>query len=115
MIDPFVNIALSAGFISFILWISRINPILGGFLLSLPLTTLVALGLGRGRHLLSEQEAIQMAQSVFFAIPLSLLFFVPFLIADRLKLSFWQAYASGLVLLGLAYLIHTLVAHHFFK
>jgi len=79
---------------------------LAGFLTALPLTTLLALAFS---HLEwgDAKQSVEYAKSVFVAIPVSLLFFIPFLFADKLNLGFWGCYSSGIVLLGVGYFIHT--------
>jgi hypothetical protein len=41
------------------------------------------------------------------AVPISLLFFVPFLFSEKFNLSFWPCYIIGVVFLGIGYFIHT--------
>jgi hypothetical protein len=48
-----------------------------------------------------------MARSILVALPITLLFFVPFLMRDRF--SFWGAYALGCALLPLGYWVHRLI------
>jgi hypothetical protein len=48
-----------------------------------------------------------MARSILVALPITLLFFVPFLMRDRF--SFWGAYALGCALLPVGYLVHRAV------
>ena len=86
-------------------WIAKSNPRLGGFILALPLTTLIALAFKYGEFK-DANSSVEFAKSTFYAIPLSLLFFVPFLFADKLKIGFWGIYSSGIFLLGMGYLIH---------
>jgi hypothetical protein len=45
-----------------------------------------------------------MARSILVALPISVLFFLPFLMRDRF--SFWGAYALGCALLPVGYLLH---------
>ena len=47
-----------------------------------------------------------LAKSIFLGLPLSLTFFIPFLVADRLRLSFWQTYLAGFFLIGASYFLH---------
>lgn len=86
-------------------WIARSNPRLGGFILALPLTTLIALAFNY-REFKDADASVEFAKSTLYAIPLSLLFFVPFLLADKLKLGFWGLYCTGIFLLGVGYGIH---------
>jgi hypothetical protein len=44
----------------------------------------------------------RMARQMLLLVPLSLTFFVPLAFADRLHLSFWPAYAIGLVLVTIS-------------
>lgn len=97
---------LAATLISFVSWLSGKKTGLAGFLTALPLTTLLALSFS---HLEwgDSKQSVEYAKSVFAAIPVSLLFFVPFLMAQKLNLGFWSCYSSGVILLGVGYLVHT--------
>jgi len=96
---------LAAVLISFVSWLSGKKTGLAGFITALPLTTLLALAFS---HLEwgDAKQSVDYAKSVFVAIPVSLLFFIPFLLAEKLNLSFWACYSSGVVLLGVGYFIH---------
>ena len=73
------------------------------------IATLLVLPLSYREH--GDPEAtIQMAQSIFVAIPISLTFFLPFLLSGRLGLSFWQAYGLGCLALPVGYFVHRAVA-----
>ena len=108
------NIFLSAILISTALWISKSNPILGGFIVSLPLSTLIVLALSRIQGSNSEVSST-LAKSIFVGIPASTVFFVPFLLAEKLKLGFWTCYVSGFCLLGLGYFVHRYLVSHLIK
>ena len=58
--------------------------------------------------------SILLAQSIVIAIPISLSFFIPFLLSDRLSLSFWQAYALGCAALPLGFFVHRVVTKALF-
>ena len=49
-----------------------------------------------------------LAKSIFAALPITLLFFVPFLLRDRL--SFWAAYGIGITALVVGYFAHGAIA-----
>ncbi len=49
-------------------------------------------------------SVFQMARSILVALPITLLFFIPFLMRDRF--SFWGAYALGCALLPVGYFMH---------
>jgi hypothetical protein len=105
MKDMALYMALGSFLLSACLWVSKTNPILGGFILSLPLTTLITLGISQLQTGKTENTFL-LAKSIFLGVPLSLLFFIPFLIAPKLKIGFWPAYVCGIALLFIAYLIH---------
>lgn len=97
---------VAAILISFVSWLSGKKTGLAGFLTALPLTTLLALAFS---HLEwgDSKQSVEYAKSVFVAIPVSLLFFIPFLMAQKFNLNFWTCYSSGIVLLGFGYFIHS--------
>jgi hypothetical protein len=101
----FINLAISASVISLAVWLAEKSPALAGFIVSLPLSTLLVLALNQIQHG-NAGNSVDLAKSIFLAVPLTLVFFVPFLLSDRWKLSFWTCYVSGIVLLFGAFLVH---------
>lgn len=71
----------------------------------MPVATLLVLPMAQIEHGQNE-KTIELARSILIAIPVTLGFFLPFLLADRFGLSFWPAYAAGCVLLPIGYLVH---------
>ena len=111
---PFIaNLLLSATVIATAAWLSRTYPVLAGFIVALPLTTMLVLPLSHAQTN-SPQETFLFAKSIFTAIPVSLMFFVPFLLASRIGLNFWQSYGTGCVLLAIGYFVHRGLTHSFF-
>lgn len=102
------KITISAILIAFSSWLAGKKPELAGFIVALPLVTLLVLPFSYAEYQ-DPAASVRFARSIFAAIPLSLVFFVPFLLADRLQWSFWMLYVSGLGLLIGAWLIHRLV------
>ena len=99
---------VAAALISFVSWLSGKKTGLAGFLTALPLTTLLALAFSHMEWGDSKQS-VEYAKSVFVAIPVSLLFFIPFLLAQKFNLGFWACYSSGIALLGVGYFVHTYI------
>lgn len=99
------NLILSATLISTALFIARTNPVLGGFIISLPLSSLITLAVSKIQSN-NPGDTFALAKSIFVGVPFSLVFFVPFLFADKYKINFWAAYAAGIVLLVIGYFIH---------
>ena len=97
---------VAAVMISFVSWLSGKKTGFAGFITALPITTLLALAFSQLEWQNSDQS-VAYAKSVFVAIPVSLLFFIPFLLAQKLNISFWGCYILGIVLLGVGYFIHS--------
>lgn len=94
--------------ISFLSWLSGKNARLAGFLTAMPLTTLLALAIGQ-MEWGDPQQSVDYAKSILFALPLTLLFFVPFVLAGKFNLGFWTCYVSGIALLVVGYFIHNFI------
>jgi hypothetical protein len=93
-----IKLVISGGVISFTSWFAGQNPRLAGLLVALPLTSMLALAFSY-REYSDPIRSIEFARGIFVGVPISLLFFVPFLFADRLKFSFWMLYGTGVVLI----------------
>jgi hypothetical protein len=77
--------------------VSNRSPRLGGFLLTLPIVSILAfLSTWQQRH---DLDAIsRLARETLVLVPVGLPFFVPLAFAHRLGLGFWMAFLLGLVL-----------------
>ncbi len=109
-----IHVVVSALVISFASWLSGRFPTTAGFLVALPLATMLVLPLSYHEHGNAE-TSVSLARSIFVAIPISLTFFVPFLLSERLQLGFWQAYALGCGVLPLGFVIHRAVTRAWFS
>jgi hypothetical protein len=98
-----LNTLVSALIIGVAAWFSRRYPGSAGFLIALPLATMLVLPLAYLQHR-DPDSVFQMARSILVALPITLLFFIPFLMRDRF--SFWGAYAMGCALLPVGYFVH---------
>lgn len=97
--------ALTSVVVSLTVWLSREKPALAGFIVALPITTLLVLPLSHSQFE-NPENSVLFARSIFVAVPLSLLFFLPFLFSKLLRWGFWPCYLSGIVLLVLGYFAH---------
>lgn len=88
------KIAFSACVLAFASWLSGKRPEMAGFIVALPLVTLLVLPFSFAEYH-DPAASIRFARSIFTAVPLSLLFFVPFLLADRLPFGFWGCTAPA--------------------
>ena len=98
-----LNTLVSALAIGVAAWLSRRYPVTAGFVIALPLATLLVLPLAYLQHR-DADSAFQMARSILVALPITILFFIPFLMRERF--SFWGAYALGCALLPVGYFVH---------
>ena len=106
---PFVlNVLISALIISLASWLSGRLPGTAGFIVALPLTSMIVIPLSYIQHG-DSQTTVTFAKSIFVAVPVSLLFFIPFLLSGRFGLSFWQTYALGCLLLPVGFFVHRAV------
>jgi hypothetical protein len=112
-VDFAFNTLVSALVIGFASWLSGRFPTAAGFIVALPLATLLVLPLSYREHG-SAENAILLARSILVAIPVSLAFFLPFLVSDRFGLTFWQAYGLGIAALPVAFLLHRTVTRALF-
>lgn len=109
-----LNVLITACVVSFASWLSGRLPGLAGFVVALPVATMIVLPLSFREHG-SAESSILLAKSIFVAIPVSLMFFLPFLLADRLSLGFWQAYALGCAALPLGFILHRAITRVWFS
>jgi hypothetical protein len=79
-------------------WLAGRSPRLAGLIIALPLNTLLVLVFTQAEYG-DPARSVELARGVFSGVFISLLFFVPFLLAEKLKLGFWFCYASGIGLI----------------
>ena len=106
------NILLAASVVTLASWLSRRFPITAGFIVALPLTTMMVLPFSYVQHG-DAGNTMLLAKSIFTAIPVTMAFFLPFLFAGKLGLSFWQAYALACVTLCIGFFVHRAVVQMF--
>ncbi len=71
-----LKVLLTASIIVFASWLSQKKPELAGFIIALPLASLIALALGHVQHGNSE-ASILFAKSILIGVLVSYLFFYP--------------------------------------
>ncbi len=100
-----LKIAIAVTIILGTSWLSGKRPELAGFLTALPLVSILALAFSYTDHQ-SLALSARYARSIILAVPVALLFFLPFFFAERFHLSFWQTWGLGLLLLAGGYFLH---------
>ncbi len=102
------NTLLAASVVSVAAWLARRFPIMAGFIVALPLNSLMVLPFSYMQHG-DAGSTMLLAKSIFAAVPVTMAFFLPFLFAGKLGLSFWQAYGLACLTLCLGFLVHRVV------
>jgi len=105
----FLTKVLISGFIiAFASWLAGKKPVLAGFIVALPLVSMLAILFSYIEYR-DAGKVHQFVVSILVALPLSLSFFVPFLINKWIKVDFSVTYLLGIVCLLLAYCVHKLL------
>ena len=104
-----LNTLFAAIVIAFVSWLSGKAPVVAGLIAALPLSTMLILPLSQAQYG-DVENTVVLARSIFLATPITLLFFVPFLFANRLQWPFWKLYLAGFGLLVAGFLVFRLVA-----
>ena len=95
----------TASVIVFSSWLSQKHPDLTGFIIALPLASMLALALAHLQHSNAE-KSIAFGQNILLAVPVSYLFFIPFFIPKFPEFGFWIVYGMGWSLLVAGYFLH---------
>jgi len=99
------KILIAAFIIALASWLSAKRTILAGFIVALPLVSILSI-------LFAYIENKDMAKindfaiSIVVAVPLSMAFFVPFILNKWLNMNFYISFLFGIALLALAYFLH---------
>ena len=112
MFSFFIKVLISSIIISFASWLSFKKPQISGFIVALPLVSIISLAFSFLEHQ-DKDKTILFAKSIVVGIPASLLFFVPFFFSKMLNLNFWTTYMLGLVFLVLGFYIHKFITQFF--
>lgn len=105
MLVFFSKVMVASLLISTASWLSSKKPELAGFLISLPLTSIIALIFSYGEFQ-DQEKSIIFAKSIFVGVPVSLLFFAPFLVANKFDFGFLTCLTLGIALLVAGYFLH---------
>ena len=104
----FAKVVLSGAIISYASWLSGKKPVLAGFIIALPLMSMLSIFFSYLEH--RDMQKINLfAVSILTAVPLSLTFFLPFLLNKWLKLPFFSTYLLGLGGVLLGYALHMFI------
>ena len=99
------KVLLAALVIAFASWLSGKKPELSGFIIALPIASIIAIAFSYLEHKNTENTVI-FAKSILVGVPVSYLFFLPFFFAKNLSMNFWLVYGLGILLLIMGYFVH---------
>lgn len=102
------KIILSGVVIAAASWLAGRRPVLAGFLIALPIMSMLSI-LFSYLEFKDMEKINQFAVSILAAVPLSLFFFVPFLLNRWLKLGFAATYFLAISCVAAAYFIHAVL------
>ena len=103
---------LFAGFIIAISsWLAGQYPKIAGFIIALPLASLIAVIFSYVEHN-DPEKSITFAKSILVGVPISYLFFLPFFFAKSLGMNFWLIYSIGFALLIIGFFIHKYIVSY---
>ena len=108
MLIAILKVFVAATIISFTSWLSAKKPELAGFIIALPILSILALAFSYLEHN-NTQASITFAKSILVGIPVSLLFFAPFFLAKKFDYGFWVSYGSGIILLVVGFFLHRFI------
>jgi hypothetical protein len=106
----FGKVLLAALVIAFASWLSGKKPELSGFIIALPLASILALVFSYLEHK-NTQSSVIFAKSILVGVPVSYLFFLPFFFAKSLNMNFWLIYGLGILLLIIGYFVHKFIVN----
>ena len=99
------KVLLAALVIAFASWLSGKKPELSGFIIALPIASIIAIAFSYLEHKNTENTVI-FAKSILVGVPVSYLFFLPFFFAKNFNMNFWLVYGLGIILLIMGYFVH---------
>ncbi len=98
----------SGAIIAFASWLAGRRPVLAGFIIALPLMSMLSI-LFSYAEFRDMDKINRFAVSVFAAVPLSLLFFMPFVLNRWLKFGFAATYLTAVACVAAGYGLHRLI------
>lgn len=101
----FGKILISALIIAFASWLSGQKSFLAGFIVALPVTSVLTI-LFSFLQYRDMTKINELSLSILISVPLSLVFFIPFVLNRWLKMNFAVSFGFGILLLFIAFLIH---------
>jgi len=112
MVIAFLKILVASSVISFTSWLSAKKPDLAGFIIALPIASLLVLAFSYLQYH-DTKASISFAKSILVGVPVSWLFFLPFFFAEKFNYGFWISYVVGIALLVIGFFLHRYIVSLF--
>ncbi|MBI4971000.1 MAG: hypothetical protein HZC17_04075 [Candidatus Omnitrophica bacterium] len=103
------KVLISGIIIAFSSWLAGRKPVLAGFIVALPLISILSI-LFSYLEYRDMEKVNQFAASIFLAVPLSLSFFIPFFLNRWLKMNFALTFTSALLCIAVFYLAYNFIS-----
>ena len=100
-----LKVLVSSILISIASYLSIKKPGLAGFIIALPIASIIALVFSY-LEFEDKEKTFLFAKSILTGIPISLLFFVPFFFNKTFEMGFWFSWIIGILLIVLGFFIH---------
>jgi hypothetical protein len=95
----FIKLMFSAGVIAAAAEVAKRSEFWGALIIALPLSSMLAMvWLYSDTH--DSAKVSLFARDIFYLVPPSLLFFVPFLFEPKTQWPFWGNFAAGIIVMG---------------
>ncbi|MDB9776126.1 hypothetical protein OAB63_00025 [Alphaproteobacteria bacterium] len=102
------KVLFAALMIAFASWLSGKKPELAGFIIALPLASILVLAFSYIEHK-NIETSVLFAKSIALGVPISYLFFLPFFLYKQINFNFWIIYIIGILLIVAGFFIHKLI------
>ena len=105
-----LKVLISSIIISTASLLSVKKPGLAGFIIALPIASIIVLVFSY-LEFQDKEKTFLFAKSILTGIPISLLFFVPFFLSQTFEMSFWFTWTSGILLIVIGFFLHKYLFH----
>tara|TARA_Y100000590_G_scaffold229768_1_gene259124 strand:+ start:290 stop:625 length:336 start_codon:yes stop_codon:yes gene_type:complete len=100
-----IKILFAGLIIAFSSWLAGQYPKIAGFIIALPMASMIAIIFSYVEHS-DPEKSVTFAKSILIGVPATYFFFLPFFFAKSLGMNFWLIYFIGLAFLVIAFFIH---------
>ena len=108
MLSFALKVLFSGIVIAFASWLSIKKPILAGFIIALPLMSLISIFFSYLEHK-DMEKTILFSKNILVGVPASLAFFIPFFFAKYFGLNFFTTYFLGILFLICGFFTHKFI------